>query len=265
MEARGRIYYLVGGLLLYAAVASIVRRFDVLPILLAVGGGGLLLYQLRRSWNRHVTQSLQRDARPSMNANRPPSAPSVHPHALTALQQAGHQAHELAVLPLDLGIIATRDKESPMVYRSSAVPNDVDTIRPYVECQVSSTARGTITFEIYNTQGDLVYQHHQLKTFQPGKNLVVSNTHLPVHDVLQLQEGAWWLRIKGDNIILANHRITWVDSPSRLVQKHIAEDGEINAVLRNALTDSALGTMSLDELLSFQEEEPPTKRNRRSM
>ncbi|MFZ4826886.1 MAG: hypothetical protein ACOYLB_05990 [Phototrophicaceae bacterium] len=263
MAARSWIYYLVGGFLLYAALTSIIRSFELLPLLAAVGGGGLLLYQLNRSWNGDAPHSVEWHARPSI-PNRQHSPTGIHPHALTALQQAGHQAGDLAVLPLDLGIIATCDNQSPTVYRSSAIPNDVDYIRPYVEFHIPSTASGTVTFEIYNTHGDLMYQHHQLQAFHAGKNLVVSNTHLPVHDALHLEEGAWWLRIKGDNIILADHRITWVDSPSRLVQEHIAEDGEISAELRTALAENKLGTMSLDELLSFQDDDPPPAQNRRS-
>lgn len=263
MQARSWIYYLVGGFLLYAALTSIIRSFQFLPLLAAVGGGALLLYQLNRSWNGDALQPLEWNARPTMPS--PQHTPSgIYPHALTALQQAGNQAHNLAVLPLDLGIIATCDNQPPTVYRSSAIPNDVDYIRPYVEFHVPMTASGTVTFEIYNTHGDLMYVHHQLQAFHAGKNLVVSNTHLPVHDALNLDEGAWWLRIKGDAIILADHRITWVDSPSRLVQEHIAEDGEISAELRAALAENKLGTMSLDELLAFQDDDPPQSAYRRS-
>jgi hypothetical protein len=66
--------------------------------------------------------------------------------------------------------------------------------------------------------------------------------------------GAWQLRVTADSLPLATHTFEWQESESKAIRRHLTDDGEISSGLRVALAENRLQKMSLDELLSYQDD-----------
>ncbi len=187
------------------------------------------------------------DRKPTTNADR------VYSHALEAVQRAGLDASNTPVLPVDIGIFGHRGDDNPKLYRTRAVPKDVDYIQPFVQLRLPKRARGRITFEIIDDQGETMFARTEEYEFQRGRNLVVPARRLPVHDALDMEAGNWTLRISADKVLLAEHGVRWIEPANDFVAEQIQEDGEISNELRAAMAESRLEQMSLDDLLNFQE------------
>lgn len=188
------------------------------------------------------------DRKPTTNADR------VYSHALEAVQRAGLDAANTPVLPVDIGLFGHKGDDAPKLYRTRAIPRDVDYIQPFVQLRLPKRARGRITFEIIDDAGETLFARTEEYEFQRGRNLVVPARRLPVHDALDMGEGAWTLRISADKVLLAEHHVRWGEPANDFIAGQIQEDGEISNELRAAMAESRLERMSLDELLSFQEE-----------
>lgn len=195
------------------------------------------------------------DKRATANADR------VYSHALQAVQNAGLDVTELPVVPVDLGVFAHQIGDStPQLYRNNRVPKDIDYIQPFVQLRLPKRARGKITFEIIDDTGEVVFRRSDQHDLNRGRNLVVPAARLPVHDALDMEEGGWSLNIKADGMLLAIHHFDWLEPSDNFVADHLTDDGEISQELRAAMAESRLEDMSLDELLSFQNEAPPKRR-----
>jgi hypothetical protein len=77
---------------------------------------------------------------------------------------------------------------------------------------------------------------------------------LPVHDAFNIN-GDWELRVSADGMPLAIHTFGWQESREKAVRRHLTEDGELSNELRAAMAESRLQDMSLDDLLSYQDDE----------
>lgn len=206
-------------------------------------------WRRERSRNRYEFEDMhdEVDRKPTTNADR------VYSHALEAVQRAGLDASNTPVLPVDIGLFGHKGDDNPKLYRTRAIPKDVDYIQPFVQLRLPKRARGRITFEIIDDQGETMFARTEEYELQRGRNLVVPARRLPVHDALDMEEGKWTLRISADKVLLAEHHVRWTEPANDFVAEHIQEDGEISNELRAAMAESRLEKMSLDELLSFQE------------
>ena len=123
-----------------------------------------------------------------------------------------------------------------------------------MQLRLPSKATGRIKFEILDAAGNLIFSREEEHQLERGRNLITSSRRLPIHDQRAL-DGGWNIRISADNVLLAVHEFNFSDSANESIKRHIGEDGEINTELRAAMAESSLPKMSLDELLSYQEEE----------
>jgi hypothetical protein len=185
----------------------------------------------------------------------------VYRHALEAVTRAGLNPDEIQVLPVDIGIMAFRDSQEPTVYRTWSIPDDVDYVQPFVQLRLPSKANGRIRFEILDGAGAPVFIHEDIHKLERGRNFISPASRLPIHDQREMDKG-WQLRISADGVVLAMHKFEFAESSNAEIQRHIGEDGEINTELRAVMTESRLQRMSLDDLLSYQEDEESGKQSR---
>lgn len=193
----------------------------------------------------------QSDRRPAANAER------VYSHALDAVQAAGQDPATMPVLPVDMGVFSYKGDAEPQVHRHSRVPMDVDYLQPFVQLRLPRRAQGSITLEIVDDQGEALFSRTESHEFNRGRNLIVPTRRLPVHDALDMDEGRWRLRVLADGLLLADHSFGWADNGENFIGEHLQDDGEISNELRAAMAENRLEDMSLDELLSFQEDDEP--------
>jgi hypothetical protein len=185
-------------------------------------------------------------------------------HVEEAIRTAGHDPNTLQVLPIDLGVMVYKDNNQPQIYRMDAVPDDVDYVRPFVELELPSAVSGRIKFEILDSTGKSLFVDENSYQLKRGTQPIIAQTWLPVHDAHDL-EGMWQLRVSADGVLLANHTFEWDrEQNPAAIRRHIEEDGEVSAELRQAIAQSRLEKMSLDELLSDQDESQPPRQQRRS-
>lgn len=192
---------------------------------------------------------------PRQPASSRPSESSVQPHAIQAVRAAGQNPASLPVLPVDVGVLAYRGDDEPVIHRDWAVMDDVDYIQPFVQLRLPQTATGRVRFELIDSEGERQFIHEQDYQLERGRNLVVPAVRLPIHDNYAM-DGTWHLRVSADDVLLAVHDFEWEDSSqaSPAVRRHILEDGEISNELRAALAENKLERMSLDDLLAGQDE-----------
>lgn len=188
----------------------------------------------------------------------------IYNHALNAISEAGLDPETIRVLPTDIGVLSFKDRQEPVVHRTRDLPDDVDYLQPFVQLRLPVKAQGRIRFEIIDHDGQMLFVHEDDQVFKRGHNLIMPASRLPIHDAHALN-GNWELRVSADNLLLAVHHFTWTESATRQVRRHLTEDGEISNALRAAMAESRLGSLSLDDLLSDQQdtmEEPAPRRQR---
>lgn len=189
-------------------------------------------------------------------------AEPVYRHALDAVRAAGHDPDEMKVLPVDVGLVVYRGDERA-VYRTNDVPDDADYVQPYVQLRLPSRAVGKVRFELLDSDGQVLFVHEDKHVLERGRNLLSSAARLPIHDGHNMN-GGWELRISADGMPLATHRFFWEEDSAAVIRRHLGEDGEISNEMRMLLAENRLESVSLDELLSPQNDEgqdaPPQQR-----
>lgn len=183
----------------------------------------------------------------------------VYRHALEAVNRAGLDPDTVQVLAVDIGVLAYRGDEPPTVYRTWSLPDDVDYIQPFIELRVPEKAQGRVKFEVFDEDGNVMFQREDGYNLQRGRNLLTPAARLPVHDEY-VMDGRWSMRVYADDVPLAVHQFEFAEATSVAIKRHIGEDGEINTELRAVMTEGKLPKMSLDELLAYQEEEEAQRR-----
>lgn len=187
--------------------------------------------------------------------------PRVYKHALTAVQRAGLDANQLQVLPVDVGVMAFKGADDPVIHRTWDIPDDVDYVQPFVELRLPTKAAGRVRFELIDAHGQAVYIHEDRHELQRGRNLIIPSTRLAIHDERAL-DGMWELRVIADGTLLASHSFGWEEAQQNAIRKHLGEDGELSSELRAVIAEARLGEMSLEELLGEQENAARQQRSR---
>jgi hypothetical protein len=184
-------------------------------------------------------------------------------HVLEAITTAGHDPDALRVLPVDLGLLVYRNGSSePEMHRTAPVQDDADYVRPFVELELPAAVSGRIRFEIIDSSGRSVFVDENSYNLRKGAQPIIAQTWLPIHDAHDM-DGMWQLKVSADGVLLANHVFEWDrEAQPGAIREHIQEDGEISAELREVLAENRLQKMSLDELLSAQEEDQPKHQRR---
>ncbi|MFN8374245.1 MAG: hypothetical protein U0694_15370 [Anaerolineae bacterium] len=184
---------------------------------------------------------------------------SVFPHALSALQAAEQVIDTAQPLAVDLGLIVFRDGHKPAIHRTLNLPTDADTVQPYLQLHVPlpapyTSAEAPVNFEIRSSSGDIVFDHTQNVNFSDGLNLISPPARMPVPK-REEASGAWELRIYIGKRLLARHRFLWGEAQvSTDVANALEHDGEIGDALSRLIAEQMTTPLSLDELLSTQDD-----------
>lgn len=197
------------------------------------------------------------DRADAMRARRTTDTLEAYPHAVKAAHAAGLYPSTSTVYPSDIGFLIYRDGDEPQIVRDWEAPDDIDYLQPYVELHVPRAASGTVRFEVYDADGKMVYARDEERQLKGGRNLILPKTRLPITPKLALYDG-WRLRVLADGYAVAEHGLNFSDAAtmdSAPLAAHIGEDGEISAELQDALNAGGGGGISLDDLLSDQEDD----------
>lgn len=228
-------------------LASIVRNVDIGEFLNSVRGIPSNM-EIEEDFGEGDYGVAPRASRASV-----PAEP-IYRHALSAVTAAGLDPDSIPVLTVDIGVLVYAGNAKPEVYRTWKIPDDVDYLQPFVQLRLPSKATGIVRFELYDSSGDLIYAREESHALERGRNFITPSTRAPIHDQ-QDMEGNWELRVSADGVLLAVHQFAFGDATSATIGKHIGEDGEINTELKLAISDGRTGSMSLDDLLSYHDDE----------
>ncbi|MCA9903136.1 MAG: hypothetical protein KC547_04700 [Anaerolineae bacterium] len=229
--------------------------------------GGMMLYRHLNRTNtelnsqRSQTWQWSREEREPHLVTDAPSGTQIYAHALEAVRSAGIDPAESPVLPVDLGVMAFTSDRPPSLHRTRPILDNVDYIQPFVQLRLTTRAAGKIRFEIVDSDGQILFVHEEFHDLKPGMNLISPPSRLPIHDA-QAMHGDWSLRVSADGIVLAEHHFQWMESTEKVIRRHVQVDGELSGEMRQMLEDNRLERMSLDDLLSEQEEEVPRQQAR---
>jgi hypothetical protein len=266
-----------GGLIFFLSVAFAFATgggfpaFFIMLFLLSAGGGilqGIQRQMLnngyrqpprRRVADRQTRARLRQTARMQLPAQTGPSRtarPSgrslgrAYPHATEAVRRAGIDPERARLTVSDLGLIVYTGASRPAVHREAAVPDTADYVRPFVELQAERPARGTLTFEIVDASGEVVYRREEAASLREGSTPIIPRTWLPIGDHYDMTR-AWTLRIYANDTLLAEHPIGWFDPTNRTetLREVMSNDGEISADLSALMENPSMQPMSLEDLL----------------
>jgi hypothetical protein len=186
----------------------------------------------------------------------------IYAHAIRAVEEAGLDPETAKVLTTDIGVMAFKDDSEPLIYRSRPVLDDIDYLQPFVQLRLPQKAIGRIRFEIVDSDGQVLFVHEDRHQLERGRNLISPAARLPIHDAQAMYE-EWELRVSADGVPLASHHFSWQESATKVVRRHLSEDGEISTELRATMAENRLQKMSLDDLLLDQEEESQNQKQQR--
>lgn len=184
---------------------------------------------------------------------------AVYRHALSAVENAGLDPDTVKVLAVDLGVIAFGEAGTPTVYRTWSIPENAKSVQPFVTLRLPTSATGRIRFELVDDQGRIIFMNEQDQQLKAGRNFIVPPARLPISDEMTL-DGKWQLRISADGVLLATHRFEFTEPATARIRQSLGEDGEIRTDARLMMDESNAPKMSLDDLLSYQEEDEQVRR-----
>jgi hypothetical protein len=264
-EKNRRFWQVMAGLfLLVVGLAMFGGSGSMFPMLLAASGFYLLARQVDRSHRAMGSAPEAEDYSPPVEspARQTSGAEQVYAHALAAVERAGRDPGDTHVLPVDIGVMTFRAGIEPTIHRSQPVYDDVDYIQPFVQLRLPRRATGRIRFEIVDSDGQVLFVHEDYHQLERGRNLVTPSSRLPIHDA-QAMHRDWDLRVSADGVLLASHTFGWRERTEKVVRRYMREDGEITSELRAAVLDNEPGSISLDDLLADQSDEPQRQAGRR--
>lgn len=253
---------IIGFVLLLIGFAAMGWQFTNAIVLPLIVIGLVMMFRQLDAQRRSGSSSSQRQSARTVQVRRSnggseyqqPGRERIYRHALAAIENAGMDPDEVSVLTTDIGVMAFRGDQEPVIHRTRPVLDDVDYIQPFVELRLPSRAEGNIRFEIVDSDGQVVFVRDEHHPLERGRNLVTPAARLPIHDA-QAMHRPWELRVSADGVLLASHSFRWDESTSSVVRRHLSEDGEISSALRAALSESRLERVSLDDLLAEQDEQ----------
>ncbi|MBZ0301909.1 MAG: hypothetical protein K8J31_19325 [Anaerolineae bacterium] len=258
---------MLGLFLLFLGASAVIEDGNIFMTFLVLAGIFMLVRQFesgRRTLGGGAAQAREIDMPPApIEDHEEGTHRRIYRNALEAVEAAGHDPETVRVLATDIGVMAFKGDQYPVVYRTRDIPDDVDYIQPYVQLRLPTKAVGRIRFELVDADGHAIFIHEEHHQLERGRNLITPAARLPVHDA-HVMDGDWELRVSADGLLLAVHHFSWLETTARVVRRHLSEDGEISNELRAALAENRLQEVSLDDLLAFQEDEPESEAGQRS-
>jgi hypothetical protein len=256
---------IVGLFLLMLGASGLFEGGNPLVVLLAIVGFYMLYRQFEVSRENRASETPRRSypmGEITEDFDAQTGKERIYRHALQAVKEAGLDPDQVRVLVTDIGFMAFKGDQDPVVHRSRPVPDDVEYIQPFVQLRVPTKAVGRIRFEIIDSDGQVLFVREENHQLERGRNLISPAARLPIHDA-QAMHDSWELRISADGMPLAGHFFDWEETSRRAVRRHLTEDGEITGELRTALATNRLEKVSLDDLLADQEDDSENERQQR--
>jgi hypothetical protein len=249
---------ILGLILIFIGISAAINS-DGISMLIGLAGLYLIARQFDRTRQSFSPPAFQRNTLADNyefdfdEAAAPRQSDQVYTHALDAVRKAGLDASQIQVLPTDIGVMAFRGDQDPIIYRTQPVLDDIDYIQPFVQLRLPTKAVGRIRFEITDSDGQILFVHEDVHQLQRGRNLITPSARLPIHDA-QAMQSSWELRVSADGTPLAVHQFSWQESESKAIRRHLTEDGEISNEMRAMMADNRLQRLSLDDLLGDQDQ-----------
>jgi hypothetical protein len=156
------------------------------------------------------------------------------------------------VILSDVGLLAYRAPQSPKIVRTTPVMTDTRWLRPFVEVRGSNHGKSTVALEIVDNKGRTHFRDEATVRLR-GKTRILTETWLPLERIV-LSGGRWSVVLIINEVRVAVHRFEWAAIGNEDILEDVHEDGEIGDELRSAVSKGKFRKMSLDELLSDQEE-----------
>jgi hypothetical protein len=173
--------------------------------------------------------------------------------ARQAMRRAGYAGGENYAEITDIGLLAYRQSDEPKLVRQSDVLLDTDFVRPFAEFWLPYRSRGMVRFELVDSEGRMRYADESEYDLERGKNVLLPGTWLPLRGKT-IASGQWRLNVMAGGTLLAVHPFGWRNVGGGELKPYIGTDGEISPALQWALHAKAREAVSLDDLLSDQEE-----------
>lgn len=174
-----------------------------------------------------------------------------------ALRNAGHDPQTLKLHLHDIGLMVYRGPENPAaVARVEPIRMDASHIRPFIKLQspLPKSLAQEVTFEVLDQDGTPYFRNTGEYEVRPGANLLTPKNWLPLQGAPL--HGRWMMRVLLGSTPLAVHRFKWRVPPAQSIRElALNSDGE----LEEATSRLSQGPMSLDELLSDQNNDLPQK------
>jgi hypothetical protein len=173
----------------------------------------------------------------------------------TVAQRAMKRARtEQAVFSLtDIGLLAYRDRNTSKVIRNTPVITDTRYLRPFAEISARQRMHAQVTLALLDSSGQPVFIDKNMYLLNPKPTHLVTKTWLPLENLVH-SGGSWSLVVEVNDLPLAIHRFGWVGLANNDIVEQLSNDGELSTELRQAVKSGHFRRMSLDELLSDQEE-----------
>ncbi len=208
---------------------------------------------------------LQREERPRAPSEELSPREGVYRHALAAARRAGIDPEHTYVLSTDVGVLVYRGTDAPVIQRTTALNETAEFIQPFISLRLPTDAEGRVKFELVDENGTRRFVHEEYYRLHGGSNLLTPPSRLRVSD-LEASEAKWRLRVYAENMLVAEHEIEWEVASTSVVRRHLMEDGEISsegvAEMRSLIEEQKLNSMSLDDLLAYQDDDPASKQAR---
>ncbi|MFN8530281.1 MAG: hypothetical protein U0670_16905 [Anaerolineae bacterium] len=194
------------------------------------------------------------------------SSDGIYRHALTAARRAGIDPDQTYVLPTDIGVMVFEDDQPPVIQRTTSLDDRADYIQPFIQLRLPTDAAGRVKFELVDDQGQRRFVYEDSYRLSSGVNLLSPSARLRVKDV-QDRTAAWQLRVYAEGTLIAEHEIRWEIGTTGVVRRHLMEDGELstelNTEMRAMIAQKRLESVSLDDLMAFQEEDDQPQQHAR--
>jgi hypothetical protein len=183
----------------------------------------------------------------------------ISQHTREAIRAASRIVDLSQPLVTDVGLLVYRGAEKPMIYRTLDVPDDTETIQPFVQLHVPlpllESGVGRVCFEILENSKDVVFSYEQVYTLRDGLNLLTPPARLPVRN--SDKSYVWEMRVSLGDTLLAVHDFGWTDANAQEDMMALGTDGEISEEMRTILEeqDGVGQPLSLDDLLAESADE----------
>jgi hypothetical protein len=180
-----------------------------------------------------------------------------------ALIRQPHAAHAAVIAEkgreslLDIGFVAFWGKNTIVPYRTKPLPTSVEALQPFIQIHNRRRRQCHVVFEILDGSSTLIFSRDIQKTYPKGIHFITPPARLRVGD--QTTDGMWALRIRFNGQVLALHHFGWHVDDVVSVDGHINADGEIDEQIVSMLVDDYAAPLSLDDLLSTQDDEQAKK------